>query len=76
MDTNDDLGKPPFLKLEHMSDGEMEYIMMWLDFYLAKQDPAPEIVGYLTEYIETIDFYPQLKVICDAAAAKVAAAKL
>ena len=55
MDDNDDLGKPPFLSLDEMSDGEKEYIMRWLDFYLAKD---PFIVGYVKEFLDECNFVP------------------
>ena len=55
MDENDDLGKPPFLSLDEMSDGEKEYIMRWLDFYLAKD---PSIVGYVKEFLDECNFVP------------------
>lgn len=67
MDLNDDMGKPPFLDLNCMSNDEREYIMMWLDFYLAKE---PEIVGYVKEFFDECNFEQFLIPICDLASTK------
>jgi len=46
----DDMGKPPFPRLDSMSKVEAEYTSMWLDHYLDAAGGIKGIVGYLEEF--------------------------
>jgi hypothetical protein len=68
MDNNDDMGKPPFLKLKELASPEAEYIMMWFDYYLAKD---PKIVGYIEEFLtQEPSMSTFLSQVCDIAESK------
>lgn len=51
MDTDDDLGKPPFRVLAQMPEDEAEYVRMWRDHYIEKCG-VDCIVAYLSEFLE------------------------
>jgi len=51
LDTNDDMGRPPFRLPSHMDTPEaVEFVHQWLDHYLGKS--TLESVAYLAEYRE------------------------
>lgn len=49
LDTNDDMGRPPYRLPAHMAAEEAEHVRRWLDTYLDRVG-LEGIVGFLAEY--------------------------